>query len=64
LILHGSYTDQIGRFGVGDLADLDSDVEHKPMADRTTGCVCIIASQEKAKFKGLFARFVQPFVGL
>jgi putative transcriptional regulator len=64
LILAGSYTDKIGRFGVGDVADLDDEVEHKPMADLTTGCVCLIASEEKAKFKGLFARLVQPFVGM
>ena len=64
LILAGSYTDAIGRFGAGDLADLDEDVEHKPMADRDTGCICLIASEEKARFKGLFARIVQPFVGL
>ena len=64
LILAGSYTDEIGRFGVGDIADLDDEVAHKPMADRETGCICLIASEEKARFKGLFARIVQPFVGL
>ncbi len=64
LILAGSYTDKIGRFGVGDVADLDDEVEHKPVADRVTGCICVIASEQKAQFKGLFARIVQPFVGL
>jgi putative transcriptional regulator len=64
LILAGSYTDEIGRFGVGDVADLDDEVEHKPMADKATGCICLIASEEKARFKGVFARIVQPFVGL
>lgn len=64
LILAGSYSDSLGRFGAGDLADLDGDIEHTPMADRVTGCVCVIASEEPARFKGLFARLVQPFVGL
>ena len=64
LILDGSYTDAMGRFGVGDLADLDEEVEHKPAADRKTGCVCLIAVEQKARLKGLFARMVQPFVGL
>jgi putative transcriptional regulator len=64
LILEGSYSDTIGHFGVGDLADLDQDVEHSPVADKKTGCICLIASEDKAKFKGLFARIVQPFVGL
>lgn len=64
LILEGSYTDAMGRFGVGDLADLDEEVEHKPAADRKSGCVCLIAVEQKARLKGLFARMVQPFVGI
>ena len=64
LILAGSYIDQLGRFGVGDLADLDDGVEHQPLADKETGCICLIASEQKARFKGLLARIVQPFVGL
>ena len=64
LILDGSYTDEMGRFGFGDLADLDEDVEHKPAADRKTGCVCLIAVEQKARLKGLFARMIQPFVGI
>ncbi len=64
LILAGSYTDSIGHFGHGDLADLDDAVEHQPIADREAGCICLIASEHPARFKGLFARLVQPFVGL
>jgi putative transcriptional regulator len=64
LVLAGSYSDSTGRYGVGDVADLDDKVVHKPMADTKTGCICLIASEEKAKFKGLFARLVQPFVGV
>lgn len=64
LVLSGSYVDRIGRFGPGDIADLDSDVEHGPVADRHTGCVCLIASEEKARFKGVLARIAQPFTGL
>lgn len=64
LILAGSYTDHVGRFGVGDLADLDEDIEHQPLADPQTGCICLIASTERARFKGLIARIVQPFVGI
>ena len=64
LILEGSYTDEFGRFGVGDLADLDTEAEHQPVADPATGCICLIAAEEKARFKGLLARLVQPFVGI
>ncbi|MEQ1695432.1 MAG: ChrR family anti-sigma-E factor [Hyphomicrobiaceae bacterium] len=64
LVLDGSYTDQVGRFAKGDLADLDEEIEHQPIADETTGCICLIASEEKARFKSLLARIVQPFTGL
>ena len=64
LILSGSYRDELGRFGVGDLADLDGEVEHRPVADKNTGCVCLIASEAKARFKNVIARMAQPFIGL
>lgn len=64
LVLAGSYSDVTGRYGVGDVADHDDKVVHRPMADIKTGCICLIASEQKAKFKGLFARLVQPFVGV
>ncbi len=64
LVLDGSYTDEVGRFGPGDLADLDQETEHQPIADHKMGCICLIASEEKARFKSILARIVQPFTGL
>jgi putative transcriptional regulator len=64
LILRGSYRDRIGDYRVGDVADLDDEVEHKPIADSETGCICIIASERRARFKGLFGRIVQPLTGI
>lgn len=63
LMLRGSYRDEIGTFHTGDLADLDDDVEHRPIADLKDGCICLIASEEKAKFRGLVARLFQPLTG-
>jgi putative transcriptional regulator len=64
MILRGSYQDEIGRFGPGDVADLDDDIEHRPVADAQTGCICIIASEKQAVFKGFFARLIQPLTGI
>ncbi len=64
LVLDGSYTDRVGHFAAGDLADLDEETEHQPVADQKTGCICLIASAEKARFKSILARIVQPFTGL
>lgn len=64
LILDGAYTDEIGTFRVGDVADLDETVEHRPMADKITGCVCLIAFEHKARFKGFLPRLMQPLTGM
>lgn len=63
LLLSGSYTDELGTFATGDVADLDQEVEHRPVADAATGCICLIASERKARYKGLIARLLQPFLG-
>lgn len=64
LMLKGSYHDKLGEFRRGDVADLDEDVEHQPIADATEGCICLVASEGKARFKGLLARLVQPLTGM
>jgi putative transcriptional regulator len=60
MILRGAYHDRVGRFTTGDVADLDDSVEHQPIADAETGCICIIASEKQAVFKGFIARLIQP----
>ena len=64
LILRGAYSDKTGRYGVGDLADLDDNIEHQPIADAVEGCICLVASDHKIRFKSIMARLVQPFTGM
>lgn len=64
LVLEGAYKDKVGTFRSGDLADLDEETEHQPVADAAVGCICLIASTEKARFKGVLARLVQPLTGM
>jgi putative transcriptional regulator len=63
LILSGAYEDHTGRYLPGDIADLDQDVEHNPVADAVAGCICLVASEQKASFKGLVSRMIQPWTG-
>jgi len=63
-VLKGSFSDEIGRFGVGDIADLDSDIEHQPIADTNEACICLIATEAPLKFAGLMPRLVQYFSGM
>ena len=64
LVLSGSYSDRFGKFGPGDIADLDDHAEHQPVVDQGAECICIVASDQPAKFKGVLPRIFQPFIGI
>jgi putative transcriptional regulator len=64
LLLKGSYIDEIGRFRAGDVADLDDDVDHQPIADTAEECICLIATDAPMKFNRLLPKLLQPFFGI
>jgi len=64
LVLEGSYVDEIGRFQSGDLADLDASVHHQPVADTDEPCICLIATDQRLRFSGVFSRMLQPLIGI
>ncbi len=64
LVLQGSYSDEIGRFQPGDIADLDVDTEHQPIVDRDVECICLVATDAPLKFRGIIPRLLQPFFGI
>lgn len=64
LILRGSYSDELGRFQVGDIADLDEHVEHQPLVDSEDPCICLVATEELTRFKSPISRILQPLVGI
>jgi putative transcriptional regulator len=64
LVLSGSYTDQYGQFRPGDVADMDAEIEHDLTVDSDEACICLIAVESPARFKGIIARLMQPFVGI
>ena len=64
LVLTGFYRDALGRFGPGDVADLDEDIEHQPVVDSDEPCICLVASEAPTRFKSFFGRLFQPLVGV
>ncbi len=64
LVLKGSYSDHIGRFAAGDIADLDEEIEHTPVAGSEGFCICLVATEAPTRFKPIWARLLQPFVGI
>lgn len=64
LILSGAYRDALGRFGPGDIADLDEHVEHQPKVEPDAPCICLVATEAPTQFHGFFSRLLQPLVGI
>lgn len=64
LVLEGSYSDELGRFSAGDVADLDGDVDHQPITDGNTDCICLIATDAPLRFRNFLPKLLQPFTGL
>jgi putative transcriptional regulator len=64
LVLSGAYRDELGRFGPGDIADLDEHIEHRPQVEKGAPCICLVATEAPTRFKGFFSRLLQPLVGI
>lgn len=64
LVLSGAYRDELGRFGPGDIADLDEHVEHQPKVEQDAPCICLVATETPTRFKGFLSRLLQPLVGI
>ncbi|MGH1329752.1 MAG: ChrR family anti-sigma-E factor [Paracoccaceae bacterium] len=60
LVLQGSFSDETGRFGVGDLEIADESLEHTPMADPGAPCICLAATDAPLRFRSFIPRLLQP----
>lgn len=60
LVLQGSFRDETGRFGVGDLEVADQTLEHTPIADMGAPCICLAATDAPLRFTALLPRILQP----
>jgi putative transcriptional regulator len=62
MILDGAYTDMLGHFGPGDVADLDENVRHQPVTTEGVPCICVAALDAPLRFSGWLARGLQPLI--
>jgi putative transcriptional regulator len=63
LVLRGAFRDTRGHYTTGDVADVDEDIEHGPIADAEQGCICLVATDGKLRFRSRMARILQPLTG-
>jgi putative transcriptional regulator len=64
VVLKGAYRDVLGRFGPGDIADLDNEIEHQPVTEPGEAYICLAALDAPLRFPGRVARMLQPLFGL
>lgn len=60
LVLQGSFSDETGRFSVGDIEIADETLEHTPVADPGDACICLAATDARLRFNALIPRLLQP----
>lgn len=58
IVLRGSYRDATGRYARGDVAVADDAVDHRPIADPETGCVCFAVTEGRLKLTGPIGRLL------
>ena len=64
LVLQGSFSDDTGRFGLGDLEVADQALEHTPTADPGAPCICLAATDAPLRFNSFLPRLLQPLFGI
>lgn len=64
LVLQGAYRDETGAFRRGDIQDADGDLEHQPVVEAGAECICLVASERPARFRGPVGRLVQRWTGM
>ncbi len=60
LVLQGSFSDETGRYGAGDVEFADETLEHTPIADPGEPCICLAATDAPLRFRNLLPRLLQP----
>jgi len=64
LVLTGELCDRDTVLRRGDIAETDERTEHQPYAGSGEDCVCLAVTDAPLRFKGLFARLLQPLLGI
>ena len=64
VVIEGAYSDATGVYRRGDIQDADGDLEHQPVVLDGEVCVCLVASEQPARFKGMVSRLLQPVIGM
>ena len=62
-VLSGRFTDLTGEYGPGDVAEMDENLTHRPVAGPDAACICLIAWNGGPRMSGLLAGLALPLLG-
>lgn len=63
-VLYGSFHDGRAHFGAGDFDAADGQVQHQPVVQAGSECICLAAVQGRVLFEGFIARKLGALVGM
>ncbi|MGB0749334.1 MAG: ChrR family anti-sigma-E factor [Magnetospiraceae bacterium] len=64
LVLEGGFSDALGHFVRGDVAELSEMDRHQPVIDADGPCIALVVTEAPAVYDGLVYRLLQPMIGL
>jgi putative transcriptional regulator len=64
LVLDGAFSDSRGRYGRGDIALADEDVDHSPIAESDRPCICLAITDAPLRLTGSYRQFFSEFIGI
>ena len=63
LVLQGAFSDITGRYGRGDIAIADADLDHRPMTSVGEDCICFAVTDAPLRLTGPVGRILDRFFG-
>lgn len=62
LVLKGGFSDGTGHYVTGQIVVADGTVDHRPVADDDSECICFAVTDAPLRLTGPLGRFVAPFI--
>lgn len=61
-VLSGAFSDERGHYRPGDMDEADAAVDHSPVVDQASECICLAAIEGRMRLTGFVGRIVQRFI--
>lgn len=63
LVLRGAFSDGMSRYGSGDIAVADDDIDHRPVAEPGDPCICFAVTDAPLRLTGSFRQLIGDLIG-